>query len=161
VSPTRRYGSGGPYEASLGYSRLVVAGPLATAGPAASAASTASTASTASAAWTAGCTAIVDGDVVGVGDANAQALAAFGVGLAALERAGFRIGDVVQTRMYVVDIGAHSGAVGRAHAELFGDVRPAATMLGVAALIDPRLLVEVELVAVRDDAPTDLRGDRP
>ena len=128
MTAIQRYGSGGPYEAVVGYSRLVVAGDQA---------------------WTAGCTAIVDGDVVGEGDANAQALAAFGVGLKALHRAGFGVADVVQTRMYVVDVVAHAEAVGRAHAALFADVRPASTMLGVAALIDSRLLVEVEIVAVR------------
>ena len=147
MSPVHRYGSGGPYEASVGYSRLVVS-----ADPAPSAESTAAT-SAASTARTAGCTAIVDGDVVGVDDAYAQTLAAFGVGLRALEGAGFSVADVVQTRMYVVDIGAHGDEVGRAHSRLFAKVRPAATMLGVVALIDPRLLVEVELVAVRDPAP--------
>ena len=49
--------------------------------------------------------------------------------------------------MYVVDIAAHADAVGRAHGELFGDVRPAATMIEVAALIDPRMLVEIEVDA--------------
>lgn len=130
MSAHRRYSSGGPYEATVGYSRLVVAGRQG---------------------WTAGCTAIVDGQVVGEGDAHAQAAAAFGVGVRALELAGFALADVVQTRMYVVDLPAHADAVGRAHGALFAGVLPAATMVGVAALIDPRLLVEVELVAVRDE----------
>lgn len=129
MTATERFGSGGPYEAAVGYSRLVVHGDQA---------------------WTAGCTATVDGDVIGVGDAHAQALTAFAIGLDALGRAGFSAADVVQTRMYVVDIAAHSGDVGRAHGELFASVRPAATMVGVSALIDPRMLVEVELVARRD-----------
>jgi enamine deaminase RidA (YjgF/YER057c/UK114 family) len=129
-----RYASGGPYEETVGYSRVVVAGHQA---------------------WTAGCTAIVDGQVIGAGDAHAQALTAFGVALAALERAGFDRADVVCTRMYVVDIAAHSGPVGQAHVELFADVRPAATMVGVAALIDPLLLVEVELVAVSAEVAAD------
>ena len=147
MSSHQRYGSGGPYEARVGYSRLVVAGHQA---------------------WTAGCTAIVGVDgggtggtpdsvgeagVAGLGDARAQAVAAFAVGLSALERAGFAVTDVVQTRMYVVDIATHAEAVGTAHASLFADVRPASTMVGVAALIDPRLLVEVEIVAVRDRDP--------
>ena len=131
MSHLLRYGSGGPYEAPVGYSRLVVAGAQA---------------------WTAGCTATVDGQIVGAGDPHAQALAAFGVALAALQRAGFEPADVVQTRMYVVDIAANSHPVGAAHGELFSGVRPAATMVGVAALIDPRLLVEVEVVAVHEQA---------
>jgi enamine deaminase RidA (YjgF/YER057c/UK114 family) len=130
MTGTRRFGSGGPYEASVGYSRLVVNGDLA---------------------WTAGCTATVGGVVVGLGDAYAQTIAAFGVGLTALDEAGFSVSDVVQTRMYVIDIAASSGAVGRAHGELFGGVRPAATMVGVAGLLDPRMLIEVELVAHRGD----------
>jgi enamine deaminase RidA (YjgF/YER057c/UK114 family) len=142
VTGVQRYGSGGPYEASVGYSRVVVAGPVA------------------ATAWTAGCTSIVDGEVVGVGDPYVQARTAFGTALAALDRAGFTAGDVVQTRMYVVDVAAASDAVGRAHGEVFGDVRPAATMVGVAALIDPRLLVEVELVAARTAAPGDRAGER-
>ncbi len=134
MSPALRYASGGPYEASVGYSRLVVAGDHG---------------------WTAGCTAIVDGGVVGPGDAHAQTLAAFGVALRALQAGGFGVADVVQTRMYVVDLAAHCDAVGAAHGALFAHVRPAATMVGVAALIDPRLLVEVEVVAVRDAPPAD------
>ena len=128
-----RHGSGGPYEASVGYSRLVVV-------PAG-----------ARTARTAGCTATVDGEVVGVGDAHRQALVAIDIALAALERAGFAASDVVRTRMYVVDIAAHSTAVGAAHGERFRDVRPVATMVGVTALIDPRMLVEVELLACRAD----------
>jgi enamine deaminase RidA (YjgF/YER057c/UK114 family) len=144
VSHTQRYGSGGPYEAAIGYSRVVVAGGRA-----------------GRTAWTAGCTATIDGELAGLGDPHAQALAAFEVGLAALRRAGFSAADVVQTRMYVVDVGAHAAEVGRAHGSLFGDVRPAATMVGVAALIDPRMLVEVELVAWRP-APDQLDlGDQP
>jgi enamine deaminase RidA (YjgF/YER057c/UK114 family) len=131
VSQTLRFGSGGPYEATAGYSRLVVHGDQA---------------------WTAGCTATVDGVVVGEGDPYSQTLTAFGIGLAALELAGFSAQDVVQTRMYVVDIAASSGEVGRAHGELFGGVRPAATMVGVTALVDERMLVEVELVAHRGEA---------
>jgi len=123
-----RHNSGGPWEDVVGYSR-VVAG--------------------AEHAWTAGCTAMVDGELVGVGDAYLQALTAFRTGLAALERAGFPPGSVVQTRMYVVDVRANHEAVGRAHSAVFDAVRPAATMVGVAELIDPRMLVEVELVAHR------------
>ena len=123
-----RHSSGGPWEDAVGYSRVVAGVDQA---------------------WTAGCTAVVDGELVGVGDAYLQALTAFRSGLAALERVGFPPGSVVQTRMYVVDVRANHEAVGRAHSEVFDAVRPAATMVGVAELIDPRMLVEVELVAHR------------
>jgi len=95
---------------------------------------------------TAGCTATVDGAPVHPGDAGAQARVAFGIALDALSRAGLSAADVVGTRMYVTDR-ADTEAVGAAHGEIFGDVRPAATMVIVAGLIDPALLVEVELVA--------------
>jgi enamine deaminase RidA (YjgF/YER057c/UK114 family) len=121
-----RLGSGGPYEDAVGYARVVVAGELA---------------------WTAGCTAVVGGVLVGEGDAYAQTLAALGLAIDQLARAGFAVGTVVQSRLYVVDIAAHADDVGRAHRELLGGTRPAATMVGVRALVDPRMLVEVELVA--------------
>jgi enamine deaminase RidA (YjgF/YER057c/UK114 family) len=66
--------------------------------------------------------------------------------LAALERAGARAEDVVRTRIYVVP-GTDFGEVGRAHAEVFGEVRPATTGVVVAALLDPRWLVEIEAEA--------------
>ena len=125
-----RFGSGGPYEDVIGYSRVVRWGD-----------------------WfvTAGCTATVDGELVGVGDAYQQAVAAFGVGLDALGAAGCPRSSVIQTRMYISDR-ADAEAVGRAHGELFGLIRPAATMIVVAGFIDERMLVEVELVAARHDA---------
>jgi enamine deaminase RidA (YjgF/YER057c/UK114 family) len=125
----QRRGSGGPYEEKYGYSRVVAVGDHA---------------------WTAGCTSIVDGELVGVGDAYLQTVTALRIALASLERVGFAREDVVSTRMYVVDVATHSDAVGRAHGEVFGDVRPGAAMLGVAALVDPRMIVEVELVAARE-----------
>jgi enamine deaminase RidA (YjgF/YER057c/UK114 family) len=64
-----------------------------------------------------------------------------------LSRAGAALSDVVQTRVYVVDI-SRAGEVGRAHAEVFADIRPLMTMVEVSALIDPRMLVEIEAVAV-------------
>ena len=65
----------------------------------------------------------------------------------ALERAGASLADVVLTRMYVTDM-SRSGEVTRAHAEVFGDVRPVSTLVGVQALADPRMLVEIEVMAV-------------
>jgi enamine deaminase RidA (YjgF/YER057c/UK114 family) len=65
-----------------------------------------------------------------------------------LGRAGASLSNVVQTRVYVVDI-SRADEVGRAHGEAFGDVRPLMTLVQVSALIDPRMLVEIEAVAVR------------
>jgi enamine deaminase RidA (YjgF/YER057c/UK114 family) len=68
-----------------------------------------------------------------------------------LDRAGAQLTDVIQTRVYVTDI-SRADEVGRAHGEFFGRVRPLMTMVEVSALIDPRMLVEIEAVArVRDD----------
>jgi enamine deaminase RidA (YjgF/YER057c/UK114 family) len=68
-----------------------------------------------------------------------------------LARVGRSLADVVQTRMYVTDI-SRADEVGRAHADAFGEVRPVMTMVEVTALIDPRMLVEVEAVAVGSGA---------
>lgn len=65
-----------------------------------------------------------------------------------LSRVGLSAADVVQTRMYVTDI-SRSDEVGRAHGEVFADVRPVTSMVEVSGLIDPRMLVEIELVAYR------------
>jgi enamine deaminase RidA (YjgF/YER057c/UK114 family) len=124
-----RLGSGGPYEDVIGYSRVIRAGD-----------------------WfvTAGCTSVLDGEVVHVGDAYRQAITAFTIGIDALAGAGCRASDLVQSRMYVVDR-QYAEAVGRAHHDLFGQIRPAATMIIVAGLVDPRMLVEVELSAWASD----------
>lgn len=98
---------------------------------------------------TAGCTAVgEEGQVVGLGDPYAQTVQACESVRAALARAGAQLADVVQTRVYVTDISAWE-QVGRAHAEFFGAAPPVATMVEVAALIDPRLLVEIEATAYR------------
>ncbi|WP_435207346.1 RidA family protein [Micromonospora sp. bgisy143] len=124
-----RLGSGGPWEQSYGYSRVVRAGDLA---------------------LTAGCTSTVDGRVAHVGDAAAQTAQALRIGLAALAEVGVEPGDVVRTRMYVTDR-LHADEVGRAHNAVFGAVRPVATLVVVAGLIDPDHLVEVELEAYVGD----------
>lgn len=88
-----------------------------------------------------------DGTVEGVGDAYAQAMAIFRTIERALEQAGARLDDVIRTRMYLVDL-ADEAAVGRAHAEVFGDIRPAATMVAVAGLVHPDHRVEIEVDAI-------------
>ena len=88
-----------------------------------------------------------DGKVVGVGDPYAQAVQALRNIEKALVRAGAGLGDVVRTRMFVTDIGQWE-AVGRAHGELFLGVRPVATMVEVRRLIDPDMLVEIEVEAL-------------
>ncbi|UOQ99790.1 RidA family protein [Hymenobacter sp. 5317J-9] len=118
--------SGAPWEPIVGYSRAVRVGNVVE---------------------VAGTTA-QDGDVVtGGADVYAQtkrALEKIGEALAA---AGASFADVVRTRLFVTDISQWE-AVGRAHGEVFGEIRPAASMLEVKALIDPRLLVEIEATAI-------------
>ncbi len=121
-----RFASGGPWESGFGYSRAVRAGDLL---------------------LVSGTTAIdEDGVVRGVGDAGAQATFALDRIAAALERAGVGLDQVVLTRMYVTDI-SRADEIGRVHAERFGAHAPVATMVQVAALIDPRMLVEIEAMA--------------
>jgi enamine deaminase RidA (YjgF/YER057c/UK114 family) len=122
-----RFGSGGPWEAMIGYSRVVVRGE---------------------AAWVSGCTSVVDGVVTHPGDAGAQTRQALATIASSLERAGFTLGDVVRTRMFVTDISRWE-EIGRVHGEVFGDIRPATAMLEVSGLLDPAMLVEIEADAVR------------
>ena len=88
-----------------------------------------------------------DGAIAGVGDPGAQAVQALANIAAALEKVGATLADVVRTRMYATDIYALED-VARAHGEAFGEHRPVTTMVQVAALIDPRMLVEIEAEAV-------------
>lgn len=127
-----RYGSGGPWEDVVGYSRVVVAGDRII---------------------TAGCTSTVDGQVAHVGDAYAQTRQAYQIALEAVVAAGGDVVHVVRTRTYLVNPN-DAEAAGRAHSELFDAVRPASTMLVVARLIHPDLLVEVEVEAYRPSGLT-------
>jgi enamine deaminase RidA (YjgF/YER057c/UK114 family) len=88
-----------------------------------------------------------DGEVVAPGDPSEQTRHALSIVADALEDLGASVDDVVQTRMYVTDID-DMDAVGRAHGEVFGDVRPAATMVKVAGLAAADAVVEIEVEAV-------------
>ena len=120
-----RFGSDNPWEATVGYCRAVRAGDHV---------------------HVAGTTATVDGAVAGIGDAAEQTRVALRIIGEALDRAGASFDEVVRTRLFVVDIDDWE-AVGRAHGEVFGAIRPAATMVEVSRLIDPDHLVEIEVDA--------------
>jgi len=129
MGAVERHGSGGPYEERVGYSRVIRAGDLVV---------------------VAGTTAIMpDGVIAGIGDPYVQAQQVIENIASALGRVGASLADVIRTRVYLVD-GAHFDAFARAHGEAFGDVRPATSMVQVAALIDPAMLVEIEADAVRE-----------
>jgi enamine deaminase RidA (YjgF/YER057c/UK114 family) len=122
---TRRVGSGAAWEPIVGYSRAVAAGDYI---------------------FVSGCTSIVGAEFVHAGDAYAQTSQAIANVGAALAELGASLADVVRTRIYVTDI-ARWEEYGRAHGAAFADVMPATSMIQIGALIDPRMLVEVEAIA--------------
>ena len=124
---TRKISTKTPWEPVVGYSRAVAAGDFV---------------------FVSGCTSVADGVFVHAGDAEAQTTQAIANVAQALEALGVGLADVVRTRMYVTDISRWE-EYGRAHGAAFGEAMPATSMVGVAALVDPRMLIEVEAVAYK------------
>ena len=124
---TRKVSTKTPWEPVVGYSRAVAAGDFV---------------------FVSGCTSVADGVFVHPGDAGAQTTQAIANVAQALEALGVGLADVVRTRMFVTDISRWE-EYGRAHGAAFGEAMPATSMIGVAALVDPRMLVEVEAVAYK------------
>jgi enamine deaminase RidA (YjgF/YER057c/UK114 family) len=122
----RNVSSGSPWEPLVGYSRTVRAGRHV---------------------FVSGTTGVDQSGKPVAGGAYAQARRALEIILGALKDAGATAGDVVRTRIYVTDISDWQ-EIGRAHAEIFGDIRPATSMVEVRALIDPEIVVEIEADAV-------------
>jgi enamine deaminase RidA (YjgF/YER057c/UK114 family) len=121
-----RHGSGGPYEARVGYSRVIRAGDLIV---------------------VAGTTALMpDGVIAGLGDPYVQAQQTIENVSSALARVGASLADVIRTRVFLIDT-AHFDGFARAHGEAFADIRPVNTTVIVAELADPRMLIEIEVDA--------------
>ena len=130
VMDRQNISSGAPWEATVGYSRAVRVGPFV---------------------FVAGTTAVDEkGAVIGTGSPYQQTVFILQKIEKALQEAGAHLSDVVRTRMFVIDV-ADWPEIGRAHCKFFGDIRPAATLVEVSRLIDPELLVEVEVDAVIGD----------
>jgi enamine deaminase RidA (YjgF/YER057c/UK114 family) len=123
MAADERISSGGPWEEAIGYSRAVVAGPYI---------------------HVSGSTATVGGVVQHEGDAYGQTKVAFEVIQRALAEGGHSLSDIVRTRMYLSDA-KDMEAVGKVHGEIFGEIRPAATMLAGIKFINPAMLVEIEV----------------
>ena len=127
MSARQNIASGAPWEAVIGYSRAVRIGHVIA---------------------VSGTTAVdAQGEIVGGDDAGAQTRCILEKIALALHAAGADMSDVIRTRIFVTDISQWE-AVGRAHGEVFADIRPATTMVEVSRLIDPRMLVEIEADAM-------------
>jgi enamine deaminase RidA (YjgF/YER057c/UK114 family) len=127
----QRVASGSPYEGTVGFSRAVRVGQQV---------------------YVAGTAPVWPSGEVNP-DPLVQARRCWEIALTALAQLGGSAGDVVRTRQFITDVSA-AEAVGRAHGEVFAELRPASTMVVVAGLLDPRWQVEVELDAYLADAPT-------
>ena len=118
--------SGSPWEASIGYSRATVAGDYV---------------------HVSGSTASIGGEVQHVGDAYGQTLVALNDVIApALAQVGYSLQDVVRSRVYLANA-SDVDEVAKAHGEVFGEIRPAATMVAGLTMVDPKMLVEIEVDA--------------
>jgi enamine deaminase RidA (YjgF/YER057c/UK114 family) len=122
-----KYGTGAPWEKTVGYSRAVRTGNVIE---------------------VAGTVSVKDGKVYAQDDPYLQAKRCLEIIGDALSQLGATYHDVVRTRMFVTNIQAHWQEVGRAHGEVFGDIQPATTMVEVSRLIDPAYLVEIEATAI-------------
>lgn len=118
--------SGSPWEDVVGYSRAVRVGNVVE---------------------VAGTTAMNGDELIGEGDVYLQTKFVLQKIAVALEQSGASINHVVRTRMFITDISRWEEA-GRAHGEVFKNIKPVATMVEVKALIDPRLLIEIEATAI-------------
>jgi enamine deaminase RidA (YjgF/YER057c/UK114 family) len=123
LAADKKISSGGPWEASIGYSRAVVAGAYI---------------------HVSGTTATLDGVLQHQGDAYGQTKVAFQIIEKALATGGHSLSDIVRTRIYLANAN-DMDEVGRAHGELFSEVRPAATMLAGIQFINDQMLVEIEV----------------
>jgi enamine deaminase RidA (YjgF/YER057c/UK114 family) len=124
---TRKVSSGGPWEQVAGYSRAVAAGDFI---------------------FVSGCTSMDRAQFVHPGDAAAQTGQAIANIRTALESLGASLADVVRTRLFVADMSRWE-EISRAHGAAFAGIRPACSLVGVTALVDPRMLVEIEAVAYK------------